>query len=139
MQWPLLYECFDNHIMNQREKLLNGSDIYGIHFQGDGATIKDTPLLNIFYGGVCLPVSVQKIVECAVHIKVGHKKGAKFFVRSFFNPMNDLDPEKKLVDLHMFGGASVCRKYQNILNCVYPMLSCIVGEYNTCHNVFKGW
>ena len=26
----------------------------------------------------------------------------------FFYPMNDLDPEKKLVDLHMFDGVSVC-------------------------------
>ena len=38
---------FENHIKNQREKLLNGSDIYGLHFQGDGATIKDKIILNI--------------------------------------------------------------------------------------------
>ena len=53
---PLLDNCFDNHIKNQREKLLNGADIYGIHFQGDGAKIKETPLLNIFAGGVYLHV-----------------------------------------------------------------------------------
>ena len=46
------------------------------------------------------------------HITGGHKKDAKFVVESFFDPMNDLDPEKKLVDLHMFYGASVCRKSQ---------------------------
>ena len=51
LQGPLLGNCFDNHIKNQREKLLNGADIYGIHFQGGGATIKDTPLLNILSGG----------------------------------------------------------------------------------------
>ena len=39
---PLLDNCFENHIKNQREKLLNGADIYGIHFQGDGATINKT-------------------------------------------------------------------------------------------------
>ena len=44
---PLLDNCFENNIKNQREKLLNRADIYGIHFQGDGATIKDKPLLNI--------------------------------------------------------------------------------------------
>ena len=37
---------FENHINNQCEKLLNGANIYGINFQGDGATIKDAPLLN---------------------------------------------------------------------------------------------
>ena len=43
----LLDHVFDNHIKNQCEKLLNGAEIYGFHSQSDGATIKDTPLLNI--------------------------------------------------------------------------------------------
>ena len=47
MRGPLPDDFFDNHIKNQREKLLNGADIYGLNFQGDGATIKNTPLLNI--------------------------------------------------------------------------------------------
>ena len=46
------------------------------------------------------------------HIKGGHKKDAICFADSFFDPMNDLDPEKKLVDLQMFDGATVCRKAQ---------------------------
>ena len=52
VQGPLLDNCFDNYIKNQPEKLLNGEDIYGLHFQDDDATIKDTPLLNILAGGV---------------------------------------------------------------------------------------
>ena len=51
-QGLLLDKCFDNHTTNQREKLLNGAEIYGLHFQGDGAKIKYTPLLNILAGGV---------------------------------------------------------------------------------------
>ena len=54
----LLDILFDNHIKSQHEKLLNGSYIYGISFQGDGTTIKDTPLLNILAWGVYLPVSI---------------------------------------------------------------------------------
>ena len=54
VQGSLLDNFFDNHIKNQREKLLNGTDIYGLHFQGDGATIKYTPLLNILDRGVYL-------------------------------------------------------------------------------------
>ena len=50
------------------------------------------------------------------------------FLESFLGPMNDLDPEKKLVDLHRFDGASVCRKANKILKVVYTILSCIVGE-----------
>ena len=62
VQGTLLDNCFDKNIKNQRDKLLNGAEIYGLHFQGDGAKIKDTPLLNILTGGVYIHVSVQKIV-----------------------------------------------------------------------------
>ena len=55
---PLLDNCFDNNIKNQCEKLLNGADIYGLHFQGDGARVKDTILLNILDGGIYLPMLV---------------------------------------------------------------------------------
>ena len=54
VQEPLLV-FFKNHIKNQLEKLLTGANIYGLNFQGDGATIKDTPLLNILSGGFYLP------------------------------------------------------------------------------------
>ena len=139
VQEPLLDNCFVNHIKNQREKLLNRADKYGLHFQDNGVTIKGTPLLNILAGRVYLPVSVQKILECTGHITGGQKKYANFFEESFFDPMNNYDPEKKLVDLHMFDGSSVYRKSQNILKVVYPMLSCIFGSYHTRHNLFKGW
>ena len=63
-------------------------------------------------GGGPLPVSVQNIVDCTGHIIGGHKEDAKFVVEGFFAPMDELDPEKKLVDLHMFDGDSVFRKAQ---------------------------
>ena len=62
VQKTLLDNCFDNHIKNQRDKLLNRVDIYGLHFQGDGATINDTYFLNILAGGVYVPVLVHNIV-----------------------------------------------------------------------------
>ena len=85
------------------------------------------PNLISWLGGVYLPVSVQNIVDCTGHITGGHKKDDKFVAEIFFGPMNDLDSEKKLVDLHMFNGASVCRKAKTLLKVVYPMLSRIVG------------
>ena len=106
----LLDHCSENHIKNQREKLLKGEDIYGLHFQGDGATIKDTPLLNILVGRFYLPVSVQNIMDCTGHITDGHKNDSKFVAEILFNTINDIDPEKKCVDLYIFDGSSVCRK-----------------------------
>ena len=51
MRGTLLDNFFENHIKNQREKLVKGADIYRIHFQGDGAIIKDIPIINILAGG----------------------------------------------------------------------------------------
>ena len=47
---------------------------------------------------------VKNIVDCTYHITGGHKKDAKFVADGFFDPMNDLDPENKLVDLNIFKG-----------------------------------
>ena len=52
----------------------------------------------------------QNIVDFTGHITGGHKKDANFFADSFFDTMNDLEPENKLVDLHMFDGDSACIK-----------------------------
>ena len=90
----MLDKCFENNINNRRERLLNGADIYGLHFQGDGATIKGTLLLDMLDGGIYLPVSVQNILEFTGHITGGNKKDAKIVAESFFDPMNDLDIEK---------------------------------------------
>ena len=121
VQGLLIDKCFYNHIKNQRENLINLADIYEIHFQVDGAAIKDTPLINILDGGFHLLVSFRKIVECTGHITGVHKKDAKFVADSLFDPMNDLDLDKKIVYLHMFDGASVCIKSKK-LKVVYPML-----------------
>ena len=126
----MINKCFGNNIKKQREKFLNGADIYGIHFQGDGETINDTPLLNILSGGVHLPVSVQKIVDCKGHITGVHKKDDIFDAESFFDPMNDLDPEKKSVNLHIFDGSSVYRKAKN--NQRLSILCCHVFLEQAC-------
>ena len=43
---PLLYNCFENNTKNQREKFLNGKDIYGLHFQGDGEALIGMTIFN---------------------------------------------------------------------------------------------
>ena len=118
---------------------MNGADIYGLHFQGDGAKIKYTPLLNILTVGFHLTVSVQKIVDCKGHITGSHNKDANCFEESFFDPMNDLHLWKKTV-AYISSMEPVCTETQNkTFKVVYPMLSFIVGAEHTFHNVFKGW
>ena len=60
-------------------------------------------------------------MDCTGHIKGVHKKDANFVADSFFDPMNDLDLEKKIVHLHMFDRVSVLRRAKK-LKVVYPML-----------------
>ena len=66
-------------------------------------------------------------MECTCHITGGHKKDDICFAESFFDPINDLDPEKKIVDLHMFNVDSVCRKAIKVEGCIsyYFMYFCI--------------
>ena len=69
-------------------------------------------------------------MDCTGHITGVHKKDAKFVVESFFDTMNDLDPDKKLVDLHMFDGASECRKAKKIEGCLsYYVMYCWIRAY----------
>ena len=51
-------------------------------------------------------------MDCTGHITGGHKKYSKFVADILFDPMDDFEPENKTVDLHMFDGASRCRKDQ---------------------------
>ena len=130
VQGALLDKCFGINIKNQREKLINRADIYGLHFKGDGATIKETPLLNILLGGVHLPLSVQNIVECTGHITSIHNKDAKCVAESFFDTTNGIDPEKKLVNLHTFNGSIVCINARKIEGCIsYSVTYFGIREY----------
>ena len=65
-------------------------------------------------------------MDCTGNITGGHKKDDKYVSESSFDSMDDLDPEKKIVKLHMFDGDSVCIKAKKTLKGVYTMLSCIV-------------
>ena len=55
-------------------------------------------------------MSVENILECKGHITGVHKRDTKFVADIFFDSINDINPEKKLVYLHMFNAANVYRK-----------------------------
>ena len=47
------------------------SDIFGLLFLGDGATISRIPSLNIFVSGKNLPVAILELVDCRGHLAYG--------------------------------------------------------------------
>ena len=96
------------------------------------------PLLNILDWGVHLPVSVQKILYCTGHIAGGYKKDAGFFREFIWSDEWPWFREETFLSTYDKWIQCV-QKFKKISRVVYPMLSCIVWEEHTFHNVFKWW
>ena len=63
------------------------SEIFGLLFLGDGATISICPLLNIMDSTTNIPVSVLEIVDCQGHLSDGNIKDGTFICNQFLNYM----------------------------------------------------
>ena len=57
------------------------------------------PSLIYYLEGLNYLRQSKNVVDYTGHITGGNKKDAKFVADIFFGPMNELDPENKLVDL----------------------------------------
>ena len=69
-------------------------------------------------------------MNSTVHTTGGHKKDANCIVEIFFDSMNELKPEKKLVDLHMFDRSSVYRNAKKIEGCLsYTVIYFFIRAY----------
>ena len=79
-----------------------------------------------------LPVLVQNIVNCTGHIIGGHNKDAKFVMESFFNPMNDLDPEKNLWTYTCLMEPVCAERLKQIEGCLsHAVMYCWIRAYLT--------
>ena len=54
------------------------SDLFGLLFLCDGATISIIPLLNIMISGVTLPVAILELIDCRGHLADGGGKDESF-------------------------------------------------------------
>ena len=67
-----LLDVINDHNMERNLSLIKKeSEIFGLLFLGDGATINRIPLLNIFVSGNVFPVSVLEPVDCQGHLEDG--------------------------------------------------------------------
>ena len=72
----------------------------------------------------------QNIVDFTGHITGGYKKYAKFVVESFFDPMNDLDPEKKFLIYICFMKPVCVERLKNIDGCLsYDVMYFWIRKY----------
>ena len=68
------------------------SDIFGLLFLGDGATISRVPLLNILVSGKNLPVAVLELVDCQGHLADSGTKNASFICNIFLDHFERIEP-----------------------------------------------
>ena len=116
------------YIKRTKEVLLNQAETHGLTLYGDGATVKKMPLINILCAGVHNLAVVLEIVNCSQHLQGGGKKDATYIAGLFKPHLKELDPQKALVDLVYFDGASNVQKAGNILGAHYPCVTCLHGS-----------
>ena len=103
------------------------SEIFGLLFLGDGATISRVPLLNILFSGKNLPVSVLELVDCQVHLEDGGIKNGTFICNRFLDHFKIIDPHKSIINVIMFNGASNVQLAGELLKIHNPKITFMRG------------
>ena len=97
------------HDQNMEKKLSlieKESEIFGLLFLGDGATISRVPIFKILFSGKNLPVALLELVDCQGHLADGGTKNTSFIFNRFLDHFKRIDPHKSIIDVIMFDGAS---------------------------------
>ena len=63
-----LHVIHDQNMKRKLSLIKKESEIFGLLFLGNGATISRIPLLNILVSGKNLPVAVLELVDCQGHL-----------------------------------------------------------------------
>ena len=89
-------------------KLLQDAEVFGLGWLGDGATIKQMPLLNILVLCVSAPPTVVSIVDCTKHISDGGQKNATYMIEKFQRKVNEINTDKLLSDFFLLQWCIKC-------------------------------
>ncbi len=87
-------------------KLLQDEEVFGLRWLGDGATIKQMPLLNILVLCSNAPPTVVSIIECTSHMSDRGKKNTTNIMEQFQRKVNEINQDRKMTDCFFFDGAS---------------------------------
>ena len=99
------------------------SEIFGLLFLGDGATISRVPLLNILVSGKNIPVAVLELVYCRGHLADGGTNNTTFICNRFLDHFKQINPHKSIIDVIMFDGASNVQLAGELLQIRYPKIT----------------
>ena len=113
------------------------SDIYGLLFLGNGATISIITLLNILVSGNNLPVAVLDLVDFQGHLADGGEKNGTFICNIFLDHFKIIDPHKSILYVIMFDGASNVQLAGELLKICYPNITVMRGVEHTVSLFFN--
>lgn len=121
----LNYNIYKEKMMTLLQK---ESDLYGLSYFGDGATVHKSPLLNILASSVHLPVACLRIADCTGHLEEGGKKDAGFIAELFLEHITEMEKvSPKSTDLVIFDGASNVQKAGRLIEATFPHASVLHG------------
>ena len=123
----LLTLNYNQKIAAYKVTLLKEADIFGLTLFGDGATVRRMPLINIMASGVYETAAVLEIVDCSAYLASGGKKDAKYISSLFLPHMSELDPQKRLIDLLFFDGASNVQLAGALCKVHFPRITVLHG------------
>ena len=119
------------------EKLLIDSEIYGLSFFGDGATIHKCPLVNVFASAFNCPAVLIEIIDCTARLLEGEKKDGAFISSLFLPVMEALDKLKDKADIVFFDGGSNFQLAGRILQARFPRITVVHGLEHVLSLVFE--
>ena len=83
-----IFDVIHDQNMERNLRLIKKeSEIFGLLFLGDGATISRVPLLNILVSGKNLPLAVSELVDCQGHLADGGKIMESLYVIDFLSTL----------------------------------------------------
>ncbi len=108
-------------------KLLQDAEVFGIRWLGDGAMIKQMPLLNVPVLCKNAPLTLVSIVDCTTHMSDGGKIYATYIMDQFQRKGDEIDINRKLTECLFCDGASNVQTAGAILCATYPCAMCFHG------------
>jgi hypothetical protein len=115
--------------------LLLESRIFGVTIYGDGATITNTPLINILVASPNNPSVLLEIVDCTSQMAIGGKKDATYLasvVRPYITAIDAHgntrhQKHQAVVDLFQYNGANNVQLSSRILARHHPRITICHG------------
>jgi hypothetical protein len=123
----LLELNYDAYMEKNAKLLKKEADKYGLTVYGDGATVKRMPLVNALVSGVHMPMAILEIFNCSSHMADGKQKDASYIAQQFMPLLDQLDPDKVLIVLVFFDGASNVQKAGCIVEANKPLITSLHG------------